>query len=60
MPTTAVRVRLTEQGGRTRMELRFTFESREHVEMLERRGAFEVFPQCVAQMDALLDPPQEE
>jgi uncharacterized protein YndB with AHSA1/START domain len=53
-PTTAVRVRLTEQDGRTRMELRFTFESSEHMEQLDRWGAFEVFPQSVGQMDALL------
>jgi uncharacterized protein YndB with AHSA1/START domain len=56
LPTTAVRVRLTEQDGGTRMELRFAFESREHMERLERWGAFEVFPQSVAQMDALLSP----
>jgi uncharacterized protein YndB with AHSA1/START domain len=53
-PTTAVQVRLTEQDGRTRMELRFAFESREHWEQLERWGAFEVFPQSVGQMDAVL------
>jgi len=54
MPTTAVQVRLTDQDGGTRMELRFIFESREHMEQLERWGAFEVFPQSVGQMDALL------
>ena len=54
MPTTAVRMRLTEHEGGTRMELRFVFESREHMEQLERWGAFEVFPQSVAQMDAIL------
>jgi uncharacterized protein YndB with AHSA1/START domain len=59
MPTTAVRVRLTEQEGVTRMELRFTFDSRERMEQLERWGAFEVFPQSVGQMDALLNPAQE-
>jgi uncharacterized protein YndB with AHSA1/START domain len=59
MPTTAVQVRLTEQEGVTRMELRFSFESRERMEQLERWGAFEVFPQSVGQMDALLDPAQE-
>ena len=53
-PTTAVRMRLTEQDGGTRMELRFVFESREHMERLERMGAFAVFPQSVGQMDALL------
>jgi uncharacterized protein YndB with AHSA1/START domain len=53
-PTTDVQVRLTEQGGRTRMELRFIFDSTEHMEQLERWGAFDVFPQSVRQMDALL------
>jgi uncharacterized protein YndB with AHSA1/START domain len=54
-PTTAVRVRLAEKdGGGTRMELRFAFASSEHMEQLERLGAFDVFPQSVGQMDALL------
>jgi uncharacterized protein YndB with AHSA1/START domain len=53
-PITAVKMRLTEDDGRTRMELRFVFESREHMEQLERSGAFEVFPQSVGQMDVLL------
>jgi uncharacterized protein YndB with AHSA1/START domain len=53
-PTTAVRMRLAEQDGRTRMELRFIFESSEHMERLERSGAFEMYPQSVGQMDALL------
>ena len=54
MPTTAVDVRLAESGGRTRMELRFAFSSREHMAQLERWGAFDVFRQSVAQMDALV------
>jgi uncharacterized protein YndB with AHSA1/START domain len=54
MPTTAVQMRLTEHGGGTRMELRFVFESTEHMQQLERWGAFEVFPQSVAQMDTVL------
>jgi uncharacterized protein YndB with AHSA1/START domain len=54
MPTTAVQMRLTEQDGGTRMELRFIFGSREHMAQLERWGAFEVFPQSVGQMEALL------
>ena len=54
IPTTSVQVRLTEHHGGTRMELRFNFESGEHMERLERWGAFEVFPQSVGQMDALL------
>jgi uncharacterized protein YndB with AHSA1/START domain len=53
-PTTAVWMRLTERDRGTRMELRFGFASPEHMEQLERRGAFEVFPQSVRQMDALL------
>jgi uncharacterized protein YndB with AHSA1/START domain len=54
-PTTAVQMRLTEHdGGGTRMELRFIFASTEHMERLERWGAFDVFPQSVGQMDALL------
>jgi uncharacterized protein YndB with AHSA1/START domain len=59
MPTTAAQVQLTQEGGMTRMELRFVFESREHMDQLDRWGAFELFPQSVAQMDALLDPAQE-
>jgi uncharacterized protein YndB with AHSA1/START domain len=54
LPTTAARMRLTEHGGGTRMVLSFVFESTEHMEQLERWGAFEVFPQSVGQMDALL------
>jgi uncharacterized protein YndB with AHSA1/START domain len=53
--TTAVEVRLSEHDGGTRMVLRFAFESKEHMEQLERWGAFDVFPQSVAQMDALLN-----
>jgi uncharacterized protein YndB with AHSA1/START domain len=53
-PITAVQMRLTEQDGVTRMELRFIFESPEYMEKLERWGAFEVFPQSVGQMDAIL------
>ena len=53
-PTTAVQVELTERDGGTRMELRFVFASSDHMQQLERWGAFDVFPQSVAQMDALL------
>jgi uncharacterized protein YndB with AHSA1/START domain len=52
---TAVRVRLAGQDSGTRMELRFVFQSREHMEQLERWGAFDVFPQSVGQMDAVLE-----
>jgi uncharacterized protein YndB with AHSA1/START domain len=54
LPTIAVQVQLSEYGGGTRMDLRFVFESRQHMELLERWGAFEVFPQSVGQMDNLL------
>jgi uncharacterized protein YndB with AHSA1/START domain len=56
-PTTTVQVRLSEHERGTRMELRFVFESREHMEQLERWGAFEVFPQSVGQIEALLQRP---
>ena len=36
------------------MELRFLFASTDHMDMLERWGAFDVFPLSVAQMDALI------
>jgi uncharacterized protein YndB with AHSA1/START domain len=55
-PITTAAVRLSERNGGTRMELRFGFESPEHMARLERWGAFDVFPQSVAQMDALLAP----
>jgi uncharacterized protein YndB with AHSA1/START domain len=53
-PPTTVQMQLTEHDGRTRMELRFVFESTEHMEQEERWGAFEMVPQSVGQMDALL------
>jgi uncharacterized protein YndB with AHSA1/START domain len=54
MPVSKISVSLTERDGGTRMELRFIFESSEHMAWLERRGAFEIFQQSVAQMDAIL------
>jgi uncharacterized protein YndB with AHSA1/START domain len=53
-PVTTVQVRLAEQEAGTRMHLRFRFESAQHMEDLERWGAFDVFPRSVGQMDALL------
>ena len=58
-PTTSVQARLSEHAGGTRMELRFVFDSIEHMERLERGGAFDVFPQSVGQMDAVLNQGQE-
>jgi uncharacterized protein YndB with AHSA1/START domain len=54
LPTTAVQLQLTAHDGGIRMELRFVFASSEYMERLERGGAFEVFPQSVSQMDAVL------
>jgi uncharacterized protein YndB with AHSA1/START domain len=51
---TTIRVQLTERDRGTRMEVRSVFESREHMEELERMGATEIFVQTVGQMDALL------
>ena len=53
-PATTIRVQLTERDRGTRMEVRSVFESREHMEELERMGATEIFVQTVGQMDALL------
>jgi uncharacterized protein YndB with AHSA1/START domain len=54
MPATSVHMGLTEHGKGTQMELRFGFESSEHMTQLQRWGAFDVFPQSVGQMDAVL------
>jgi uncharacterized protein YndB with AHSA1/START domain len=51
---TTIRVQLTERDRGTRMEVRSVFESREHMEELERMGGTEIFVQTVGQMDALL------
>ena len=56
MPTTTVRVLLTEHDGGTRMELRSTFASREQMEQLDAMGMAEGLRQSVGQMDALLVP----
>jgi uncharacterized protein YndB with AHSA1/START domain len=54
MPTTTTQVALTEHGGGTRMELRATFDSREHMEQLVNMGMAEGLQQAVSRMDALL------
>ena len=56
LATSAVQVRLRERDGRTRMELRFTFESSDHMRQYESWGTFEALPQSVSQMDAVLVP----
>jgi uncharacterized protein YndB with AHSA1/START domain len=55
--TSTVRVRLSEHDGGTRMVLRAVFESREHMDRLDRLGAMETFARSVGQMDALLTEP---
>jgi uncharacterized protein YndB with AHSA1/START domain len=54
MPTTTVRVLLTEHDGGTRMELRSAFNSREQMEQLVNMGVEEGLKQAVGQIDALL------
>jgi uncharacterized protein YndB with AHSA1/START domain len=53
-PTTTIHMRLAELDGRTRMEIRSVFSSREHLEQVARMGAVEAFAQSVGQIDALL------
>jgi uncharacterized protein YndB with AHSA1/START domain len=53
-PTTTVQMQLTDHNGRTRMQVRAIFDSREHMEQMVNMGATEVFQQTVGQMDALL------
>jgi uncharacterized protein YndB with AHSA1/START domain len=54
MPPTRVRMTLTERDGGTRMELRSSFDSPEHMERLLEMGAAEGLKLAVGQMDALL------
>jgi uncharacterized protein YndB with AHSA1/START domain len=55
LPTTSAQVQLTEHDGGTRMELRFKFESADHMEQMERWQAFEGIQQAAGQMDAVLE-----
>ncbi|MBC9726642.1 SRPBCC domain-containing protein [Streptomyces sp. TRM68367] len=54
MPTTTVRMSLTEHEGGTRMEMRSVFDSREQMEQLAKMGMVEGLQQAVGQMDTLL------
>ncbi|MER7408289.1 SRPBCC domain-containing protein [Streptomyces sp. NPDC000070] len=54
MPVNTVRVRLTEHGGGTRMEMRSLFDSREQMEQVLGMGAVEGLTAAVGQIDALL------
>ena len=53
-PTTAIRTQLTERDGRTLMEIRSVFSSREHLEQIVSMGAVEAFQQAIGQIDRLL------
>jgi uncharacterized protein YndB with AHSA1/START domain len=55
LPTTSAQVQLSEHEGGTRMELRFKFESAEHMDEMERYQAFDGLQQAVGQMDAVLE-----
>jgi uncharacterized protein YndB with AHSA1/START domain len=54
MPISTLYMQLTEHDGRTRMELRSTFESREQMRQVIDMGTAEGLQQGVGQMDALL------
>ena len=54
MPTISVRVDLTEDGGRTRLVTRSTFDSREQMDQLVNMGMVEGFREAAGQMDAVL------
>lgn len=54
-PTSSIRVRLGDRdGGGTRMVIRSTFSSREHMRQIVDLGAVEAFTASVDQMDAIL------
>ena len=55
MPVVNAEVRLSERDGRTRMEIRFTYQSREEMDKLIEMGTLEGLQQAVGQMDALLE-----
>jgi uncharacterized protein YndB with AHSA1/START domain len=54
LPTTAIRVELAEHEGVTRMEIRSTFASLEHMEQVVDLGAVEAFQLAVGQADTVL------
>jgi uncharacterized protein YndB with AHSA1/START domain len=57
MPVGTMDVTFAEAGGRTRMELRYAFDSREDMERLVEMGMPEGIRQAVGQIDALLAEP---
>ena len=55
LPGSFMSVRLVEQDAGTRVELRSTFDSREHMDRVVEMGMLEGIRQSTAQMDALLE-----
>jgi len=53
-PVHSVSVQLRERDGGTRMEMRFSFDSREDMEKLDEMGTPEGLRQAIGQMDGLL------
>ncbi|OLT19450.1 polyketide cyclase [Pseudonocardia sp. CNS-139] len=54
LPVSTVRMQLVDEDGRTRMELRSVFDSREQLEQVLAMGMQEGLTLAVGQMDALL------
>jgi uncharacterized protein YndB with AHSA1/START domain len=54
MPVSTVSVRLAEREGGTRMEMQWTFQSREDMETMVEMGFVDGLRGAVGQMDALL------
>jgi hypothetical protein len=54
MPVSAIRVRLVNREGGTRMEMRAKFESREDMDKWVGTGSVEGLRKAVGQIDALL------
>jgi uncharacterized protein YndB with AHSA1/START domain len=54
MPVSAVSVRLSERDGGTRMEMQWTFKSRDDMETMLKMGFLEGLQGAVGQMDALV------
>ena len=54
LPTTRVRMQLSDHDGGTRMESQSVYDSRENMEQLLNMGMEEGMRQAVGQMDALL------
>jgi uncharacterized protein YndB with AHSA1/START domain len=55
-PVSEISVRLLEHEGRTRMEMRMTFDTREDMDRIVDMGTVEGVKQAVGQMDGLLAP----